>query len=473
MKRNIVIVGFGNIGQAIIHLLQKSFADCDIIVIDQHNDGCRNSLAMRRGIVSIHCRVTSVNFEETLRPLLSSGDFLLNFAPAVSSRALLTFAQSRGAFYLDTGIEPWEYDCTLQVADTSNYALREEMLELKRASRCATTAVVAHGANPGFVSVLVKQALLKMMSRVGTQVWPRAAPTCREEWARLAAALDIRVIQVSERDTQEAPIANVGERFVNTWSVSGFVTECRQDAELGWGTHERQLPGGAKLHRYGCRAGIRLNQPGYQTNVKTWSPLHGEFSAYVLTHNEAISLADYLTVGSAEQPIYRPTVYYAYRPMDMAIETMKALVRAPDQDIVGERVLKEEITSGVDELGVLLMSGKHGSLWYGSALSIDRARSIAPDNNATSLQVVSSVVGAMRWMLRNPAAGIVESEEIDHVDLFEYTRHYWEPIQCVATYWRPDPKSWRLEFEEFRLDPDSTGEPSDRGQDMALHTAND
>ncbi|KND57107.1 Homospermidine synthase [Candidatus Burkholderia verschuerenii] len=117
--------------------------------------------------------------------------------------------------------------------------MREQVLALKRESEVHSTALVAHGANPGFVSVLVKIALLDMAKLV----WPERAgtihPVERADWARLAADLDVRVIQISERDTQRTSDPHRPRVLMNTWSVDGFIAECRQEAELGC-THGSQ-----------------------------------------------------------------------------------------------------------------------------------------------------------------------------------------------------------------------------------------
>lgn len=456
-RSKIVIVGFGNIGQGLIPLLQQHFPASQITAMEQHIDSPRASLAQQMGVRLIECRITEANFDETLRSLLSSGDFLLNLAPAVSSCALLGLAQKCDAFYLDTGIEPWEYSHGA-ASSTSNYMLREQMLECRRTSAFRRTALVAHGANPGFVSILVKLALLDMARNEGRPDCSGRVPSTREGWAALAAELDIRVIQISERDTQRSDRVRGPREFVNTWSVEGFVTECMQATELGWGTHERSQPAGSQVHETGCRAAIQLAERGFETVVKTWTPLHGEFPAYVLTHNESISIADFLTLGEADEPVYRPTVYYAYRPTDAAIESMTLLDGKGDSRYPiysEERVLKAEITEGIDELGVLLMSGRGTSLWFGSTLSIERTRALAPCNNATSLQVVSSIVAGMQWMVEHPNAGIVESDEVDHESAFASARQYWAPIQRVFTRWRPDARKSQLTFDEFQLRNDN------------------
>lgn len=67
----------------------------------------------------------------------------------------------------------------------------------------------------------------------------------------------------------------------------------------------------------------------------------------------------------------------------------------------GEFVSTWSIDGGVGdgnqpaELRVLLMGHKRGAYWYGSRLSIEDARRLAPLNNATSLQVTAAVLSGM------------------------------------------------------------------------------
>ncbi len=74
---------------------------------------------------------------------------------------------------------------------------------------------------------------------------------------------------------------------------------------------------------------------------------------------------------------------------------------------------ENEIVDGCDELGVLLYGHKKNAYWYGSQLSIEEARKLAPYQNATGLQVTSAVLAGMVWAIENPKAGIVETDEMD------------------------------------------------------------
>ena len=74
---------------------------------------------------------------------------------------------------------------------------------------------------------------------------------------------------------------------------------------------------------------------------------------------------------------------------------------------------EHEIVDGIDELGVLLYGHAKNAYWYGSQLSIEETRKLAPYQNATGLQVTSAVLAGMVWALENPERGIVEADEMD------------------------------------------------------------
>ncbi len=447
----IVIVGLGNVGEATLPLLRRLWPQSNVLAIDKTLDARRRRVLAAFGVEGAQQRITRDNHARVLAPLLAPGAMLLNLAVDVCSADLIQLAQAHGAHYLDTCIDPWSYHEAGSPLPTGNYALREDMLALAARSVGRPTAVVAHGANPGFVSVLVKHALHRMGQRFlhGREAPPRDQPG----WARLAHDLGVRVIQIAERDTQVSACARADGEFINTWSVDGFIIECLQPAELGWGTHEIALPAQGRVHEHGCGAAIAIERPGHTVKIKSWSPNALDFDAWLITHNEAISIADYLTWRDDEKVTYRPTAYYAYHPCDQAVAAMPLLDRDGATRVRQRRVIKDDITSGIDELGVFLISDRFPALWLGSNLSIGKARRQAPYNSATSLQVASSVVAALEWITLNPRAGIVESEQLDHEFIFERAVACWSPMVCEYVAWRPRAGSSSLAFAEFLAAP--------------------
>ena len=450
----ILIVGFGSIGQGVLPLILRHIGiAADRLAIVTAEDLGREE-AERYQVKFIRQALTRENFRRTLEPLLGRGDLLLNLSVDVSSVALIRYCWERGAMYLDTCIEPWPggyTDPTLPPARRTNYALREEALALRGGNVRAPTAVITHGANPGLVSHLSKQALLNIAQDSGLSA---AEPHTRTEWAELAQRLAVKVIHVAERDTQVSMLPKEPNEFVNTWSVDGFVAEGSQPAELGWGTHERNFPRDGRRHDFGSGAAIYLAQPGVATRVRSWAPLAGPYHGFLITHGEAISIADYLTVRKDAQVLYRPTVHYAYHPCDAAVLSVHEFCGRNYQLQARKRILMDDISKGIDELGVLLGGHRRNAYWLGSQLSVEEARTLAPYNNATSLQVAVAVLAGLVWAMENPNSGLVEPDDMDFRRCLAICMPYLGKLAGEYSDWTPLTDRERLFPEDLdKSDP--------------------
>jgi homospermidine synthase len=255
--------------------------------------------------------------------------------------------------------------------------------------------------------------------------------------------LGVKGVHIAERDTQARKAPRPRDIFVNTWSVEGFIAEGFQPAELGWGTHETWFPENGNRHDDGCQASIWLNRPGAITRVHTWCPTPGPQSGFLVTHNEAISISDYYTIGDTAAPEYRPTCHYAYHPCDDAVLSLHEMFGSGRQQQVHHILDENEIVEGIDELGVLLYGHEKNALWYGSRLSNEETKALAPDQNATGLQVTSAVLAGMVWALENPDAGIVETDEMDHARCLEVQLPYLGPVEAHYTDWTPVQDRWQ------------------------------
>jgi len=433
----ILMIGFGSIGQGVMPLILRhiNVTPDRITIVTADNAGLQE--AAEYGIKFIVNPLTRENYRKVLDPLLKAGDFLVNLSVDVSSVALMELAHEKGALYLDTCIEPWPggyTDPSLSPSLRTNYALREQALALRDKHKNGPTAVITHGANPGLVSHFVKQALLNIAADTNVNA---GTPTTREEWAALAYKLGVKVIHIAERDTQVANTPKRMHEFVNTWSVDGFVSEGSQPSELGWGTHEKELPPQGRRHEFGRQSAIYLMQPGAATRVRTWTPKAGHFHGFLITHGESISISDYLTHREGDQVVYRPTVHYAYHPCDDAVLSVHELAGHNWKLQEAKRILNTEIIDGIDELGVLLAGHKKNAYWYGSQLSIHEARNLVPHNTATSLQVCVAVLSGMVWAMENPRAGLVEPDDIDFRRNLEICKPYLGPVVGEYTDWTP------------------------------------
>ena len=70
-------------------------------------------------------------------------------------------------------------------------------------------------------------------------------------------------------------------------------------------------------------------------------------AAWSIRHGEALTISDHLTVwGDDGNPVYRPTVHYAYCPSDAAINSVLELRMRNWEMQARQRILNDEIISG-------------------------------------------------------------------------------------------------------------------------------
>lgn len=441
----VVMIGFGSIGRGTLPLILRHF-DFDksrMVVVDPNDHNC--GICEENGIRFVKEAVTRENYRDLLRGLLTAGGgqgFCVNLSVDTSSLDIMKFCREIGALYIDTVVEPWPgfyFDATMGAGARTNYALRETVRSEKRRSPGGPTAVSCCGANPGMVSWFVKQALLDVAVATGIQ-FAEPGWNDREGWAELMQRAGVKGIHIAERDTQRATHPKEMGVFWNTWSIPGFLSEGVQPAELGWGSHEMWMPENMRTQPDGpgCQAARYMLQPGANTRVRSWCPTPGAQFGFLVTHNEAVSIADYFTVGAGLDPEYRPTVHYAYHPCNDAVLSLHELFGRAGKMQEEQHILDEkEIVDGIDELGVLLYGHAKNAYWYGSQLSIEETRELAPHQNATGLQVTSAVLAGMVWALENPKAGIVETDEMDFRRCLDVQRPYLGPVKGFYTDWTP------------------------------------
>jgi homospermidine synthase len=169
------------------------------------------------------------------------------------------------------------------------------------------------------------------------------------------------VIHCSERDTQITDQPKQVDEFVNTWSVEGFREEGTTTAEMGWGTHEKELPPRLRASD-GPKNQICLARMG----INTWVSLLGarlRIVGMVVRHGEAFTISDKLTVWENGKAVYRPTVHYAYCPCDWPSPRSTSCAATTTSCKPAQRIMNDEITSGADILGALLMGHAYNSWW--------------------------------------------------------------------------------------------------------------
>ena len=99
--------------------------------------------------------------------------------------------------------------------------------------------------------------------------------------------------------------------------------------------------------------------------------------------------------------------------------------------------MNNEIHSGRDELGVLLMGHDYKSWWTGSQLSIEEARAALPSQSATTLQVAASIIAAVTWMFDEPERGVCVPDDLPWEHILNTARPYLGTMFSGPLDWDP------------------------------------
>ena len=386
------------------------------------------------------------SIDRLLSKHVSTGDLIVDLSVNVDTCAMLAWCHDKGVLYINTSVELWGVE-GLSGKSCVEHTLYWRQMNIRKlvaswGNNQGPTAVLDHGANPGLVSHFAKQGLVDIAQEMIRRS-PKSARSktlakllADEDFPRLAWKTGTKVLHISERDTQVINQPKRPNEFVNTWSVDGLVEEGLAPSELGWGTHERTLPRNAHEHAEGPKNQICLEQMGIDTWARSWVP-QGEITGMIIRHGEAFTLSHHLTVRKNDKVVYRPSVYYVYCPADYAVNSVHELKMRQCNLQESQRIVDNEIVDGIDELGVLLMGHDMNSWWIGSTLDIHTARNLVPGHNATVLQVASSVVGAIVWMVANPNRGVNVPDDLPYKEILKTATPYLGKVSSVQTDWSP------------------------------------
>jgi homospermidine synthase len=376
---------------------------------------------------------------------------------------------------LNTSIEEWEnvLSPAKSVEDKSLYARRQEVDKYTGGFGKSTTAILDCGANPGMISIFMKQGLLDLAKAKGVKF--------SGDFAELARKLGVKVVLDTERDTQIVTKPRQVGEFVGTWSIIGLHEEATSPAELGWGTHEIEVPKDATIPKTGPKNQIFLHRMGMNTNVRGFVPCDpkrkdlkysgepdtstvssgydtGEgdgqqIDGVLIRHGEAYTISKFLTTKDGS---YRPTVYYCYTPCDSTIASLQEL-RANDYcKLPHQRIAYDnDISEGSDTLGVMIGGYDDKHIWWcGSSLNIDDAKKLAPLQNATSVQVACGVVAGLLYAIKNPNMGVLNPEDVPHDFVIEVTKPYLGTFISQEYDWFPTKFRTNYFPENKDLEPD-------------------
>lgn len=468
--KKVLILGYGAVGRCTLPLLLRHVKVPlkNITVIDIEDKSRQLKQWTNKGIKFHQRSVEKHNLPRVFSDYLEKGGLLIDLAWNIECSEILKWCHENDVLYVNTSVEVWNPTARVfkdSPYEKSLYWRHMRLRELTKNWTDSPTAVVEHGANPGLISHFAKQGLADIANKLakdGKAKNPEKLKSLARQgkFGELAMRLGVKVVHCSERDTQitDKP-KQVGE-FVSTWSIEGLREEGTAPSEMGWGTHEKQLPPLAHIPPIGPKNQVFLAQMGINTWVRSWVPDY-EIVGMAIRHGEAFSLSDSWTVWKAGKAVYRPTVHYAYVPCDETIKSLHEL-RGLNYELQDKRriLYDDEILSGADILGALVMGHEYKSWWTGSILDIEEARKLLPGQNATTIQVAIGVTAAVIWMIENPREGFKLPDDLPHEYVLKIAKPYlgkfvsqpydWTPLKNRKAYFKENPASKPDESEPWQ-----------------------
>lgn len=422
-KNKIFIFGYGLVGKSFLRLLKEEI-ELDmkqVFIIDKSKEEL-NEFLNEGGLKENYLLhfIESNNYKRIFSSIISKGDALLDFSEQTKNLDSLTWCLQNGVFYLSTSDGTWpEEDETATAYDIFKNIKKIET----KYQKGYPSSVIEIGCNPGIVSLFVKEGIKKVAEDIENKSVIKALNN--NDFATAAKELEIETIIISDHDTLELKESlNSEDIFYNTWSPVGLYDEAVSLVELVIGTSFDIDKIKDKVKYFNPKDGYcLLNVRGIETIEKTYSP-SGYFDGHLITHEETLTIGDYLSVYEDNKLIYNPTVYFSYRPSKIALASLN---RVKDKGYIKPNSfvrLSDVLSKGGEYVGIILISRKYGNYYFGTGIDINDLRKKWPRETPTIIQVTSPAVAAFKWMIKNPDQGLTFPERLPEVEILNATKKY-------------------------------------------------
>src|SRR5262249_11525451 len=211
----ILVIGCGSVSQCTLPLLlaEIDIPPSSVTVLDMVDNREKIAGALAAGVRYDNAQITPENLDAELSARLGPGDLCLDLAWNIDTCTIVDWCRAHGVRYVNTSTElwdPYEDAATTPPRDRTLYVRHMALRRMiaRWGDNTGPSAVVEHGANPGLVSHFTKQALEEIATmalkegRAGGATPAVEAALAELRYPDLAQRLGVKVIHISERDTQ-------------------------------------------------------------------------------------------------------------------------------------------------------------------------------------------------------------------------------------------------------------------------------
>lgn len=443
-KNKIVQLGFGAVGKSYFEKVAKEIKfDKDkyyIISKDKLEYTFFLELGGKIGNFII-ADITRNNYEKIFSENLQEGDLLIDFADSVGTKDFVEWCANNNIMYLNTGETDWE-DNWYNIFDENikKNELRDKLNQDNNVNKYPI--VLQHGNNPGLVSHFVKAGIEYIIKNQFKKDKKLNELLKDNKFNEIAMEIDLKEIHVNDNDYQEVKDVFDINKLYSTWSVDSFFFEMLSEATVNISPNEK-IDFEEECKRIDYKNGfLEFKDIAIDKTGKTYYP-RGKFDAFLVPHEETITISKFLEVEEEGKVIYRPTVLFLYSPCNFAVNYLKSaridnnIEKDDDNQIIrgfkypnrSEIIYKEQIKYGTEYVGVLLLGSKFNPVWVGnrikkSFLYKDKKKSFW--QTPTITPVAMSALAATYWMIKNKdKGGIYFPDDInEYKEIINFSEKY-------------------------------------------------
>jgi homospermidine synthase len=429
----IVIIGYGSVGTILLPLILKLIKIdlSNIIIIDKDINRFLNlPKEYRKKVQTFVYNLTEYNTEDILidQLKLSKDDIIIECAYYICTNYLFILCEKYSISFVNTSVGTF-YNHNLSPEDITYFSILKKLEESNKINKEKyNNFIIASGCNPGNVNIWTMYALEKINKNKIKFV----------SYAELAYKMGLEVVHISEKDSQITGNVRKNNEYVNTWALDAvsWYGEAFGNVELGWGTHEDELPENI-IREFDDTIQLTLDICPITNWAHTYGPISKNIIGMLIPHEECVMICQKLSIEDTDNNIiYKPSCYFIYRPCDASLastmEIFEKLENGYNNNIQPKaRLMTSDIIDGGEELGCTLFFSNGDIYWIGSVLKIEEARYLLDnkyDNivNATNLQVGAGCIGSLIYLIRSiknkKFSGLLKPEDLPIKDFINLTK---------------------------------------------------
>ena len=429
----IVQFGFGAVGKSFYEKVRKEikFNENKYYVITTNKEEFTAYVNLGGMVANfIVAEIAKDNFEQVFSKYLNEGDLLIDFADTVGTKDICKWCAEKNIMYTNTGEADWpENWYSIFNENLKKQEIKAYYQNINEKNKYPI--VLQHGNNPGLVSHFVKAGLEYIVNNQYKKNKEIKELIKHNKFNEVAQKIGLKMIHVNDIDLQKINETYNKDTLYNTWCVDSFFFEMLSEATFDIGTDEKiTYTDDCKLLD-NVNGFLEFKNLAIDKKCKTIYP-NGKFNGFLVPHEETITIAKSLEVRQNNKTIYRPSVMFIYSPCEYArkyFETAKIGeyvdskvpkqldAESKDEEIIvrgykypknATIVYKENIESGTEYVGVLLLGNNFNPVWVGNRIEIPYLYKHEKDSywqTPTITPVAMSALSAVCWMIKNKEKG--------------------------------------------------------------------